>query len=217
MMLKAEKTEMLPLFPTFVWKTELTSEAYTPINRDIRSKIAELMGGQIRIGSQQSFQTAQDLYRYPEFGQLIGLIQSAVSGVFDYLKIEVENAAITGCWANVNGVGARHRQHTHPNNLLSGVYYVNTSSGSDKITFDDPRVQSYVIYPRFKEPTIENSAEINITAREGTLLVFPAWLQHRVGPNESNSERISVSFNAMVSFRASAGQAGSITTTRVRD
>lgn len=216
-MLKAEKTEMLPLFPTFVWKTELTAEAYTPINRDIRSKLAELMGGELKIGNRQSFQTAQDLYRYPEFGRLIGLIQSAVGGVFDYLKVEVETAAITGCWANVNGIGARHRQHTHPNNLLSGVYYVNTAKGSDKITFDDPRAQCYVICPRFREPTIENSAEINITAREGTLLVFPAWLQHRVGPNESDSERISVSFNAMVSLRASTDAVGSVTTTRVRD
>jgi uncharacterized protein (TIGR02466 family) len=216
-MLKAEKIEMLPLFPTFVWKTELTPEAYAPINREIRKKLAEFMGGEIRIDNRQSFQTAQDLYRYPEFGRLIGLIRSALGGVFEYLKFDADSAAITGCWANVNGVGARHRPHTHPNNLLSGVYYVNTASGSDKITFDDPRAQNYVIYPRFKEATIENSAEINLTVREGTLLVFPAWLQHRVGSNESNSERISVSFNAMVSIQAAAKSEGLNAVTRIRD
>lgn len=212
-MLKAEKTELLPLFPTFVWKTELTPAAFAPINREIRKKLAEFMGGEIRIDNRQSFQTAQDLYRYPEFSQLMGLIQSALGGVFEYLKVDADSAAITGCWANVNGVGARHRPHTHPNNLLSGVYYVNTPRGSDKITFDDPRAQRFVIYPRFKEATIENSAEINLTVREGTLLVFPAWLQHRVGPNESNSERISVSFNAMVSLErpAEAGEQPAVT------
>jgi len=216
-MLKAELTELLPLFPTLVWKTELAPEAFAPINRDIRKKLAEFMGGELRVDNRQSFQTAQDLYQYAEFGQLIGLIQSALSGVFDYLKIAADSAAITGCWANVNGIGARHRPHTHPNNLLSGVYYVNTASGSDKITFDDPRVQSYIIYPRFKEPTIENSAEIHLTVREGTLLVFPAWLQHRVGSNDSNSERISVSFNAMVSLQPPAGAEDHTALTRIRD
>lgn len=216
-MLKAEKTELLPLFPTFVWKTELEPDAFQPINRDIRSRLAELMGGEIRIGDKQSFQTAQDLYRYPEFRQLMLLIRSALGGVFDYLKIDAEGAVVTACWANVNGIGARHRPHTHPNNLLSGVYYVTTSKGSDKITFDDPRAQIYVIYPRFKEPTIENSAEIHLTAREGTLLVFPAWLQHRVGPNDSTRERISVSFNAMVSLKSLPGTGDEPAVTRVRD
>lgn len=216
-MLKAEKTEILPLFPTFVWKTELTPDASEPINRDIRTKLAELMGGQIRVGAQESFQTAQDLYRYPEFGQLISLIQSAVGGVFDYLKIEADDAAITGCWANVNGIGARHRPHTHPNNLLSGVYYVTAKPGADKITFDDPRSQTFIIYPRFKEPTLENSTEIHLTVREGTLLVFPAWLQHRVGPNESDGERISVSFNAMISLEQPPAETVADPVARIRD
>lgn len=217
MALTAEKIEMLPLFPSFVWKTELTPEAYTPINQAIRLKLAEFMGGEIRIDERQSFQTAQDLYRYAEFGSLLGLIQSATGGVFDYLKISAENAAITGLWANVNGVGARHRPHTHPNNLLSGVYYVDAVGGSDKITFDDPRAQSTIIYPRFKEPTMENSTEIHLTVREGVLLVFPAWLQHRVGANESSRERISVSFNAMVSLDPPNGAGKSSKITRVRD
>ncbi|MGH8628692.1 MAG: putative 2OG-Fe(II) oxygenase [Gammaproteobacteria bacterium] len=40
----------------------------------------------------------------------------------------------TGCWANVNGIGASHGVHTHPNNFLSGVYYVQTQAGADTIT-----------------------------------------------------------------------------------
>jgi hypothetical protein len=31
---------------------------------------------------------------------------------------------ITGCWANVNPPGSYHPTHNHPNNFLSGVYYV---------------------------------------------------------------------------------------------
>ena len=36
----------------------------------------------------------------------------------------------------------------------------------------------------------------------GTLLMFPAWLQHSVDPNRSESRRISISFNVMFSAYA---------------
>jgi Putative 2OG-Fe(II) oxygenase len=32
--------------------------------------------------------------------------------------------------------------HQHPNNLLSGVYYVRTHPGADTMNFHDPRNQS---------------------------------------------------------------------------
>ena len=34
---------------------------------------------------------------------------------------------ITGCWANINPPAAYHPTHNHPNNYLSGVYYVAVS------------------------------------------------------------------------------------------
>ena len=34
--------------------------------------------------------------------------------------------------------------------------------------------------------------------RSGTLLIFPSWLEHSVGANPNEAERISVSFNVML-------------------
>ena len=84
-MLNAEKIEILPLFPSQVWKSELTPEACASINRDIQSKLAELMGGEIRIRDGHSYQTAQDLHTCPEFAQLRRVIESALNGVLDFL------------------------------------------------------------------------------------------------------------------------------------
>ena len=33
--------------------------------------------------------------------------------------------------------------------------------------------------------------------KNGTLLLFPSYLQHSVSPNESDKERVSISFNMM--------------------
>ena len=37
--------------------------------------------------------------------------------------------------------------------------------------------------------------ETSYEAKEGRCIMFPAWLTHCVDPNESNEDRISVSFN----------------------
>ena len=41
----------------------------------------------------------------------------------------------------MNAPGAAHGLHSHPNNFLSGVYYVRVPSGGDTINFHDPRSQ----------------------------------------------------------------------------
>ena len=47
--------------------------------------------------------------------------------------------------------------------------------------------------------TAQNADQVVVQVRDGTLLMFPAWLPHSVDPNASDDERISVSFNVMFS------------------
>jgi ectoine hydroxylase-related dioxygenase (phytanoyl-CoA dioxygenase family) len=49
------------------------------------------------------------------------------------------------------------------------------------------------------ELTAGNTDQVVVTVRDGTLLVFPAYLPHSVAPNTSDRERVSVSFNVMFS------------------
>jgi uncharacterized protein (TIGR02466 family) len=89
--------------------------------------------------------------------------------------------------------------HSHPNNFLSGVYYVETPPEADTINFHDPRIQTSIIRPPVTELTAANTDQVVVKVAPGSLLVFPAYLQHSVGPNASGQERISVSFNVMFS------------------
>ena len=115
------------------------------------------------------------------------------------MKISHDAIEITGCWANVLARGAAHRAHSHPNNFLSGVYYIRTNSGTDTINFHDPRNQTGIIRPAVFELTAENSDQVVVRVQNGTLLIFPSYLQHSVDPNMSAEERISISFNIMFS------------------
>jgi uncharacterized protein (TIGR02466 family) len=89
--------------------------------------------------------------------------------------------------------------HTHPNNFLSGVYYVRVHPGADTVNFQDPRRQTHVIRPPVVELTGETTDQVVVRVANGTLLMFPSWLEHSVDANDSEEERISVSFNVMFS------------------
>ena len=77
--------------------------------------------------------------------------------------------------------------------MLSGVLYVKTPKNCGKIKFYDPRPNIDTA------PDMEYYEDMNnqyeITVNPNLLLLFPSWLQHDVGINESNEERISISFN----------------------
>ena len=57
------------------------------------------------------------------------MIRDAALNVLAYLEVENQDIAITGCGANVNPPGAQHIRHNHPNNFLSGSYYVTAGAG----------------------------------------------------------------------------------------
>ncbi len=48
----------------------------------------------------------------------------------------------------------------------------------------------------------ENTDQVVVKVANGTLLVFPSWLQHSVDANSSGGESLSVGFNIMLSSYA---------------
>jgi uncharacterized protein (TIGR02466 family) len=87
--------------------------------------------------------------------------------------------------------------HSHPNNFLSGVYYVQCDAKANVIRFYDPRPQSEVIMPPRLRQNVYNANMIELETKPGRLVLFPAWLKHDVPTNLSERERISVSFDMM--------------------
>ncbi len=87
--------------------------------------------------------------------------------------------------------------HAHPNNFLSGVYYLKVQPGADTINFHDPRPQTGIIRPPVTELTAYNTDQVVVMVENGALLIFPAWLPHSVDANRSDRPRISISFNLM--------------------
>lgn len=190
---------ILPLFPTNVWAHDLAPTTRDPLNQALKTRIDELLSPRPTISPGETWQTRNDLQKDPGFEPLMAIVREAVTGVLEFLEAEPTPFEVTGCWANVNPAGAPHSMHNHGNNYLSGVYYVQTGEGSDSITFFDPRNEVGVITPRFTKRNQNNSRTVNIEAKTGRLVLFPAWLRHAVSPNQNPAHRISIAFNVMFS------------------
>jgi uncharacterized protein (TIGR02466 family) len=195
--LTVEATEAVALFPTYVWCIQLKREDYQLINEKVKNKLMDLIADKPRLNSGEKWQSEQDLHTLEEFQDLNVFIHGAVKAVLGHLKVIYENYEITGCWANISAPHAQHEAHFHPNNYLSGVYYVQTQEGADNITFIDPRKEAHLISPQTVEDTPQNTGKMRLRVTDGSLVIFPAWLIHSVQPNMSDKERISVSFNIM--------------------
>ncbi len=192
-------TDVLRMFPTFVWKAELEPEVHRGINKDIIHKLEQIKRSGPQPAPGQAWQSGSELHKRDEFRQLASCVNHAVGRVLDFLKIGQADFEITGCWANVNPPDAAHAIHSHPNNFLSGVYYVATRKGADTINFHDSRPQTQIIKPPVVGLTAENTDQVVVKVANGTLLIFPAWLAHSVDANKSDETRISISFNVMFS------------------
>jgi uncharacterized protein (TIGR02466 family) len=190
-------SEVVRMFPTFVWKADLDPETYGPLNDAIMRALADIGAPLADLNSGESWQSDHDLHERKPFAGLVGCIDAAAECVLAHLKVGHQGFRITGCWANVNAPGAGHRVHSHPNNYLSGVYYVRAHQGADSIGFLDPRPQTGIVRPPVTELTAENTEEVVLKVRDGMLLMFPAWLQHGVDQNRSDGLRVSLGFNVM--------------------
>jgi uncharacterized protein (TIGR02466 family) len=196
------KSDVLSLFPTLVWKFDLEPEARRSVNAKILEALETLRPSPDEPASARAprgWQSHQELHTRPELSELAACIQEAAAAILRFLRVGYDACEITGCWVNCNPPGASHRMHSHPNNYLSGVYYVRVGPGADTINFHDPRVQTGIIRPPVTELTAATTDQVVVKVTTGTLLLFPAYLQHSVDANESGEERISVSFNVMFS------------------
>jgi len=194
-----ESSEALALFPTFVWKYALKKSVYRPLNERILSALDTMRPHGSKLPATGVWQTEQRLHEHPAFAELVEYVRTAAAAVLEAHKVVYDSFEITGCWANIAAPGGWHKPHSHPNNFLSGVYYVRTPEGADRITFTDPRTQRQVIFPRVTELNEANAGEVSLDVEEGMIIVFPSWLVHSVGFNDNDCERVSIAFNVMFS------------------
>ena len=195
--------EILKLFPEPVFKYQLKN--YKDVNKKLTRYIYELyekdkkgLERSNRGGwhSKNFILTVQDSIQQ-EFAIKA---QEYILSTFQNLgwKTKNKNIRIKEMWAIINKKNDFNVIHTHPNCYLSAAYYVKAPEHCGNFKVESPNIAK-----RHASPEIANQNELNvevasINISEGDLLLFPAYLPHKVGKNESNEDRIVISFNVDV-------------------
>ena len=91
-----------------------------------------------------------------------------------------DSLCIVSLWMNINGRGHHNNLHNHPDCDYAGCFYIQTFDDCGDIYFESQG---------WKEP------------EEGTILLFPSSLQHKVGENKTDKDRISSAFNIQLRLK----------------
>jgi len=189
--------DTIQIFPCPVWLFNVDAERTDRLNQQVHTAIKQLREAESPGAPEMHWQSPNDLQTRNDFADLVDTIHEATKEIFAELRVPTDAFLVTGLWVNYRPPGTDHPAHTHPNNYLSGTYYVSTPTGGNAIVFRDPRAETNIIAPKFSEQTELNSREIMVPVKSGMLVMFPSWLPHFVPANQGDTDRITVSFNVM--------------------
>ena len=113
-------------------------------------------------------------------------------------SLQTQEVKISNMWAIINTKGSLNQKHHHSNSDLSAAYYVKAPKDCGDFMVSNPNAISRNIFPKRETPTELNRLIAKHKVEEGDLLIFPAYLPHQVLPNESDEDRIVISFNLWI-------------------
>ena len=120
--------------------------------------------------------------------------------------VSIQDCFLYNAWININSKGNSNFPHAHPGSIVSGVYYVKLPQNSGKLQFENPSGKLFASYWNVMRGPNEwnkaNSQIWSLESSENTLLIFPSWLDHYVETNESDEDRISISFNVCARYNS---------------
>ena len=110
-------------------------------------------------------------------------------------ELGLGNINLLNYWLNINPPGSYNEVHKHANSLLVGNLYLKAPNNSGDIEFIRNDENDYFTskYPTSDNPVLATRQSVTPIERE--IYIFPGWLNHGVKLNNSDSDRMSFSFN----------------------
>jgi len=206
-----------------LWATPLLSKTFTQ-HKSVNAELSELFYEQKNIeGSNDTpvYSSPDDLlqrYQNDAMQTLFGFISNSVFEIASQINAPIWQQAntgqltmhVVGAWFQIQNKFGFHDIHSHGNCSWSGVYYVQIDDTETRMQHPQLGAQNGIT--RFYSPRFDllggahmdmgnaylQDSHTDIQPQEGTLIVFPSWLNHKALPYDGEKDRIIISFNAQV-------------------
>jgi len=117
-------------------------------------------------------------------------LKTNIIAMVNRLVPNYDNFVFNDSWFNFSNKGNFQFDHNHGTEKLSGVYYYQTTGLDGDIKFTTPNIAE-----KLGMGISRDVQSVSFTPLVGRMLIFPAYLEHRVEPNTTDHERISITFN----------------------
>jgi uncharacterized protein (TIGR02466 family) len=199
------KVQLMPLFPTWIYICESGPSHLNGQLEDLAHQLMLDERNAVQRTNAGGWHYAFDLFERtePAIAEFRSHMEAHTRAFLKQLQPTggKENSFRLRGWMNVNRAGDKNILHCHPGSFFSATYYVKVPADmkGGEIVFRDPRGPAVAMYetPGIELPWVTSGgAGAPFSPKTGMLLIFPAWLEHRVEPFEGSDERISIAFNA---------------------
>lgn len=213
--------EMYTLFPTFLGRVDLDAEVFFDgIQEEIRKYIEEreedfgylehwgkthelsIPNFGNRLAGSKEEEMKYDLFNHLKI--LPSVVEEEIANYVRYINPQIPQKTVdlstkrTGSWITRMNQGDYVHLHQHVPASIAGVYYYQVPPSDDPYS-GSLYVETPVAYHKARPVSMTSGTSIHIGGdkpiREGTLLLFPASLEHGVTRHLESDPRISVSFN----------------------
>lgn len=180
-----------PIFALRYDRSEELNKEVVPIFKEIEHNDQNQHG---YVNGYTSYSSTSNILELENLSELLSFIANSVNQIHNRLELSVPIKLINS-WFSIGRKNSMHERHNHLPSTWSGVYYVQANNNDGNITFFNEHLKSN--WP-FSETSIENVLTrqiFTIQPETGLMLIFPSYLEHQVHLNNTDNERIAISFN----------------------
>lgn len=182
------------LFPPLVWKFRY--EFNLPAMQDKIDNLFSMVTQNSALETGNAVSTVavdQNLqpHTWPElmhFHDWLGGKLAEIKHIYNFINGYSE---VTQSWCNKHGRGGQTLEHTHSFGTFVVSCYLKCPPNSGNIEFKDP-----LEYHKHSWPVIpELSFYKEVPVSTNDVVIFPGWIKHRVQENQTDNERLVLTFN----------------------
>lgn len=196
-MTQNSKAQVFPLFPTPLYVTSYEGDT-TEIIKYFDS--CEMNPGNEAYGA-----ISKNTYviEHPVCRPLSEFIMDCFKDyATNIMRYKYQDLQFAQSWLTYKEKGQAHKVHTHPNTLLSAVFYYDHEPGDSAICFSKVCT---ALGRSYLEPSLLEDFQDYMYAQEqmyfypvkNNLIIFPSWLLHGVPPSNVDKVRKALGVNAL--------------------
>ena len=118
------------------------------------------------------------------------------------MRYNYKDLVFTQSWLTRKLQHTSHKAHTHPNTLISSVFYYEIKEGDPPLCFSKHirATNRPILEPSFTDDYNEHLFSQDmyfVHPKQNDLVIFPSWITHGVPPNPNKEFRKSLGINAL--------------------